>query len=84
MEHMLLKPQDVAKLLNVSTRTVHRMSRDGSLDYVTVGKHSRYPIDQFARYVGEDVINAIKQRVLTLQNPPPKSAEAAEAEFLGG
>lgn len=66
---MLLKVEDVATLLNVCSRTVHRMRRRGELDFVMVGRHVRYPIVQFERFIGRDTLEAIKRRVYDLANP---------------
>lgn len=72
-------------MLNVSTRTVHRMSRSGELDYVLVGRHSRYPVDQFARFVGQNTVDELRRRVQLLQNPVPANvaAEDEAEDFLG-
>lgn len=77
---MLLKPQQVAKLLNVSTRTVHRQTEAGQFVAVMVGKHRRYHIDQFAHIFD---VEKIKRQVDLLQNPPPAPAKSEAAEFLG-
>ncbi len=80
---MLLKPKDVAKLLNISVRTVHRQTEAGHFKAVMVGSHRRYNIDQFASILD---VEKLKRQIDLLQNPPPAASEdaaASDADFLG-
>lgn len=61
---MLLRPTEVARELNVSTRTVLRLIRDGELEGVRIRKVWRVPRGSFERF---------KARLL-------KACAAAEAE----
>jgi excisionase family DNA binding protein len=53
---MLLKPKQVAALLNISTRTVHRNTKSGAFKGVKVGSQYRYPLDQFSEIIDFEAV----------------------------
>lgn len=51
LPHQLLKPRDAAKLLAISERTLHTLTKRGELASVRMGKTVRYAHAELAAFV---------------------------------
>jgi len=47
----LLKPEQVATLLNVARKTVVNMAREGRLPHVRVGRYYRFDVAEIDRWI---------------------------------
>jgi excisionase family DNA binding protein len=77
----LLKAMDVAEILGISVKTVHKLVRDGKLGCVQVtGKERRFSEAQVAAYIGAQSIGPKEVRVDTsrrrrVSSEPKKGGE---------
>ena len=58
-EPLFIRPQDAAKLLSISSATVHRLLDSGEIPSVVIGKRKRIPAKQFQRYVDDRLADAL-------------------------
>ena len=50
---LLMKPQQAAEALAISTRTLWRMTASGEIPHVRLGGCLRYPVDDLQRWIDE-------------------------------
>lgn len=61
-DHRLLTVREVADVMRVSTMTVYRLIRAGSLLAIRVGKHFRIREADLNRYLESQTVNAVPAR----------------------
>ncbi len=86
----LLYPRDVAQLLGLSVKTIHKLVRDGKLGCVQVTtKDRRFTQEQAQRYIESCTKNAPTKidarvdtpRVRQVSSPPKKGGEKSSRVF---
>lgn len=77
----LLTPQQVADVLGISDRTVHKLCREGKLGYVQVdSKHRRFTSEDIQAYLESVRVHAKLSRRPQAKNVPPKLSPQPHSE----
>ena len=82
----LLYPRDVAQLLGISVKTVHKLVRDGKLGCVQVTtKDRRFTQEQVQHYIESCTTNAPakidRESSVRVRSQPPKGGEKSSRVF---
>jgi excisionase family DNA binding protein len=85
--HQLLYPRDVAQVLGISVKTVHKLVRDGKLGCVQVmAKERRFTQEQVQHYVESCTIKAPAKidRESSVRVDTPRVRQVSSAPKKGG
>ena len=82
----LLQPREVAQLLGISVKTVHKLVRDGKLGCVKVTQRDRrFTEDQVQHYIEDCTRNAPtkidREASVRVRSQPPKGGEKSQRVF---
>jgi excisionase family DNA binding protein len=82
----LLQPREVAQLLGISVKTVHKLVRDGKLGCVQVtARDRRFTQEQVRCYIESCTTNAPakidRDRSVRVRSQPPKGGEKSSRVF---
>jgi len=82
----LLYPRDVAQLLGISVKTIHKLVRDGKLGCVQVTtKDRRFTQEQVQHYIESCTTNAPakidREPSVRVRSQPPKGGEKSSRVF---
>lgn len=80
----LLSPKDVAEILGISVKTVHKLVRDGKLGCVQVNdRDRRFTEDQVREYVEERTlkVRVDMKRPVSVSSASPKGGDSRAKSF---
>lgn len=82
----LLYPRDVAQVLGISVKTIHKLVRDGKLGCVQVtARDRRFSREQVQHYVASCTTNAPakidREPYVRVRSQPPKGGEKSSRVF---
>jgi hypothetical protein len=79
MEQLLVRQEDVVKILGISLRGVKAMTASGELPVIRLGRAVRYDIRALRRFVDELSAGTIKVTMVGKNAVAAKAAAIAEA-----